>query len=162
KDSNDFVFSVILREKPDVIVLDSLWQYPGVPLDDLATTVSRLRKAVSSRIVVVGPPVVWVGIGLPELILRYFANSNSLGPQPSRAYLREDIRDLDKTLEKKARDWGVDYVSTWDAMCDPDGCLMRVGPRGRDVTAFDNSHLTLAGSAFLADAIMPRLIDVGR
>jgi len=64
-------------------------------------------------------------------------------------------------LRKKVDAWGAGYISVWDAMCNMDGCLMRVGPRGSDVTAFDDVHLTIAGSGYLADAILPQLIDVG-
>jgi len=38
-------------------------------------------------------------------------------------------------------------------LCDPEGCLTRVGPTANDVVANDIVHLSDAGSKFLADAI---------
>jgi hypothetical protein len=99
---------------------------------------------------------------LPQLILKYFANSNSLGPERTTLYLREDYRKMDGIIRRKVGAWGVDYISVWDAMCNADGCLMRVGAQGRDVTTFDNAHLTIAGSDYLADMILPQLIDIAR
>jgi len=160
EDNNNFALSVISRYQPNVVLLHSAWPLYSVTLDELRVTISTLRKAGDYKIIVLGPPVGWIK-PLPQLILKNFANSNSLGPERTNSYLRENWRETDQVLRKKVDAWGAGYISVWDAMCNMDGCLMRVGPRGSDVTAFDDVHLTIAGSGYLADAILPQLIDVG-
>lgn len=161
KDNNDFALSIISRHQPDVVLLHSTWEYPDGNIDALGSTISHLRKTGGYKIIVLGPPVAWI-MPLPQLILKYFANSNSLGPERTTLYLREDYRKMDGIIRRKVGAWGVDYISVWDAMCNADGCLMRVGAQGRDVTTFDNAHLTIAGSDYLADMILPQLIDIAR
>ena len=157
KDDNEFALALIRQHRPDIVVLSS--DYRGVTPEQLAITVQALKQIGNFRIVIVGPPVSWRGRGPQEFILRY-SSANALAPLRTNLYLYESVRDQDKILEEKARGWGVDYISVWDVMCNPEGCLTRVGPNARDISAFTSVHLTLSGSAFLADAIMPRLLGM--
>jgi hypothetical protein len=47
-------------------------------------------------------------------------------------------------------------------MCNQDGCVARTGPDGSQLMAYDNGHLTTAGSHFVANAIMPLIFDADR
>jgi len=53
---------------------------------------------------------------------------------------------------------GAEYISVWDAMCNADGCLARIGDSARDISASDQVHLTEKGSEFLIEAIIGPLL----
>jgi hypothetical protein len=46
-----------------------------------------------------------------------------------------------------------------DLMCDDEGCLTRVGDNAGDIVAWDNVHLTVAGSLYLVDRFLQALSD---
>jgi hypothetical protein len=56
---------------------------------------------------------------------------------------------------------GAEYISAWDAMCDKDGCLTRLGERPEDVVASDQHHLTERGSKFLIETIKDEIAPLG-
>jgi hypothetical protein len=53
---------------------------------------------------------------------------------------------------------GAEYISAWDAMCNADGCLTRIGDTAGDIAVSDQVHLTEKGSVFLIHAIIGRLL----
>jgi hypothetical protein len=76
---------------------------------------------------------------------------------PERTHFRSTGATLDAEMRQKALAAGVEYISAWDAFCNPDGCLTRVGKDGKDITAWDDAHLSVAGSIYLANAIKSQL-----
>jgi hypothetical protein len=56
---------------------------------------------------------------------------------------------------------GAEYISAWDAMCDKDGCLTRLGEQPEDVVASDQHHLTERGSKFLIETIKDEIAPLG-
>ena len=64
---------------------------------------------------------------------------------------------MDGRLRREALAAGVEYISAWDVFCNQDGCLTRVGNDRRNLTAWDDAHLSVAGSNFLVDSIKSRL-----
>jgi hypothetical protein len=50
--------------------------------------------------------------------------------------------------------FGAEFVSAWDAMCNTDGCLTRIGATAGDISASDQVHLTEKGSVFLVQSII--------
>jgi hypothetical protein len=53
---------------------------------------------------------------------------------------------------------GAEYISAWDAMCNADGCVTRIGDTAGDISVSDQVHLTEKGSVFLIHAIIGRLL----
>jgi hypothetical protein len=50
----------------------------------------------------------------------------------------------------------LQYVSMLEGLCNADGCLTRVGPDlFEDIESFDDGHLTLSASKYVADRIRP-------
>jgi hypothetical protein len=64
-------------------------------------------------------------------------------------------RALDQQMREQAERLGAGYVSLIDILCDADGCLTRVGERPGDVTYWDGTHFTIAGSRFVAEHLPP-------
>ena len=154
---------MIAHHKPDIVVVGAAWTYdePGFDLDKIADTIAVLRNIGIRRIVLVGPPVSWGFGGLPQVLTRYaLRHFGALLPERTHYGLSENVRAIDDALRQKARVWNVEYVSLWETMCNEEGCLARLGPAARDITAFDPQHLTLLASNFVAEATMPRILGV--
>jgi hypothetical protein len=151
KGINDFVFEQIRRTLPDIVILISTWRYDNSKFD---YTISELKRVGIKRIVVLGP-FVWWAHGLTRAMVDYYYKDARHSPMPDRTKYRAHGADLDGQIRQKAHDNDVEYISVWDVFCDQDGCLARVG--NNQLTAWDDSHLTVAGSDFLANAIESRL-----
>ncbi len=154
--TNDVVIAIIRSAKPDVILLYSTWNYPGFDPDKLDATVNALRGLPKSRIVLMGPPPMWAN-GLPQAMLEEYRAHRLAGsalPERTLLHLAAGIPGLDKALSAKAAALGVEYISVWDVLCNPSGCLTRIGD---DLTSLDYGHLTIPGAEYLAAKIMPVL-----
>lgn len=155
--SNDFVLSVIRSMKPDIVLLYSIWSsYPGFSADRLDATIAALRAARVKRIVLMGPPPMWLG-GLPQTVYQYYAAhrlNDPVIPERSRFHLAAGVSQLDQVLRAKAMSLGIEYISAWNIMCNQDGCLTRAG---ESLTTEDYGHLSTAGATFLAERLLPRL-----
>ena len=151
KGINDFVFEQIRRTLPDIVILISTWRYDNSKFD---YTISELKRVGIKRIVVLGP-FVWWAHGLTRAMVDYYYKDARHSPMPDRTKYRAYGADLDGQIRQKAHDNDVEYISVWDVFCDQDGCLARVG--NNQLTAWDDAHLTVAGSDFLANAIESRL-----
>jgi hypothetical protein len=66
---------------------------------------------------------------------------------PSESRLREKLTPL-----------GAEFISAWDALCNADGCLARIGDTAKDISASDQVHLTEKGSIFLIQSIIDRVL----
>ena len=53
---------------------------------------------------------------------------------------------------------GAEFISVWDAMCNAEGCLTRIGDSARDISATDQVHLTEKGSVFLIQSVIDRIL----
>jgi peptidoglycan/LPS O-acetylase OafA/YrhL len=148
---NDKVLAIARAIRPDIVLLHSTWDRY---LDGVAATVAALKKQTNARVVVLGS-VPWWKRGLPNEVLRYFMLRHSLIPERST---RAEADRSGETLREKLVPLGAEYISVWDAMCNADGCLTRIGEAASDITASDQVHLTEKGSVFLIGSIMDRLL----
>ena len=148
---NDKVLAIARAIRPDIVLLHSTWDRY---LDGVAAMVAALKKQTNARVVVLGS-VPWWKRGLPNEVLRYFMVHHSLIPERST---RAEADRSGETLREKLVPLGAEYISVWDAMCNADGCLTRIGEAASDITASDQVHLTEKGSVFLIGSIMDRLL----
>jgi hypothetical protein len=148
---NDKVFSLARDLQPDIVLLHSTWdQY----LDGVAETVAALKKQTGARVVILGS-VPWWKRGLPNEVLRYFMLHHRLIPE------RSDRAAADSSgarLREKLVPLGAEFISVWDAMCNADGCLARIGDRAKDISASDQVHLTEKGSEFLIQSVIDQML----
>jgi peptidoglycan/LPS O-acetylase OafA/YrhL len=148
---NDKVLSLARQIRPDIVLLHGTWEKY---LDNVAETVTALKQQTGARVVVLGPVPVWKR-GLPSEVLRYFMLHHRLMPERSN---RAEPDWTGTLLRTKLVPLGADYISAWDAMCDADGCLTRIGGSAGDISASDQVHLTEKGSEFLINSILSRLL----
>ncbi len=123
-------------------------------LDGVAETVAALKKQTTARIVVLGS-VPWWKRGLPNEVMRYFMLHHRLIPERSA---RAEADRSGAGLREKLVPLGAEYISVWDAMCNADGCLTRIGDAASDITASDQVHFTEKGSVFLVQSIIDQLL----
>ncbi|NOJ39657.1 acyltransferase family protein [Bradyrhizobium australiense] len=149
---NDKVFSLIRQIRPDIVLLHGTWEKH---LDNVAETVTALKKETNARVVVLGG-VPWWRRGLPSEVLRYFMLHRTLIPQrspdaaPPTAY--------DAIMRARLEPLGAEFISAAHALCNVQGCLTRIGDAAGDLTTSDQVHLTEKGSVFLAASIIDRLL----
>jgi peptidoglycan/LPS O-acetylase OafA/YrhL len=158
-DINRIALAALDAAKPDILLLHAIWYPDNEHLDALAATIEQAQKIGVPRIIVLGRVPVWGG-GLKQHILNYYMIHRTL---PIR--LPQSVKEkwFDRVMREKLAPYGVTFISAWDALCNPEGCLVRVPtPKGTmDITATDILHLTEAGSDYLITAIQKDLFGQG-
>src|SRR5262249_7581081 len=121
--TNDVVLSMIRSEKPDVVLMHSIWNYPNLTPGMLDRTIAALQDARVGRIVIVGPPPMWIG-GLPQAIYEYYKTHGLQGGVPERTllHLNQGVADLDRIWRAKAPDFRLDHIFLSGILCNPTGC----------------------------------------
>jgi len=164
KSINDDVVLRIGRLRPDVVILDATWGHAEAVLrEDLPRTVAQLRANGIGRIVLMGPPPSWQGVGLSHNVLDYYRQTGAVLPE--RTFFRSNdewTRERDALFRGLTRELGIDYISVRDVFCNDAGCLSRIGPDGSQLTAFDPGHLTVPGAIFLASHTLDELLGPPR
>jgi len=148
---NDKVLSLARELKPDIVLLHSTW---GGNLDGVAATVAALKKETDARIIVLGT-VPWWKRGLPNEVLRYYFLHHSLIPRRSDRAERDGSA---AALRARLVPLGAQFISAWDALCNADGCLTRIGDKAGDIVASDQVHLTEKGSVYLVQSVIDEVL----
>jgi peptidoglycan/LPS O-acetylase OafA/YrhL len=159
KENNDFVMQQIAKLRPDVVVLHGTWLNAQADIEKgVAETVRQLKALQIRKIVFLGPPPRWNGIGLSANVVDYYYE-HGLKIIPSRTKYRLVEEDVDEQMRRIALQNEIQYISIQKILCNPDGCLVRIGPDGRDLTAFDPGHVTLPGAIYVTRRILPDLLN---
>lgn len=145
---NDRILTIAQKIDPDIVLLHGV---TDSHLDNVAETVTALKKLTKARVVVLGPVPTWRR-GLPHEVLRYFMLHDRLIPARSDGAVSSNWPD--RLLRAKVVPLGAEFISVWDALCNADGCLTRIGDSAGDISASDQVHLTEKGSVFLVQAII--------
>jgi peptidoglycan/LPS O-acetylase OafA/YrhL len=148
---NDKVLALVRDIRPDIVLLHGTWDRY---LDNVAETVTALKQQTNARVIVLGS-VPWWKRGLPNEVLRDFMLHHRLIPERSN---RAEADMSGAKLRAKLVPLGAEYISVWDALCNADGCLTRIGDSAKDISSSDQVHLTEKGSEFLIHAIIDRLL----
>jgi len=149
---NDKILARAREINPDIVLLEG----PSDRyLDNVAETVAALKKETNARVVVLGPVPTWRR-GLPNEVLRYFMLHHRLIAERSSDAVSSNWPDA--ILRARLVPLGAEYISVWDAMCNADGCLTRIGDAASDISASDQVHLTEKGSVFLVQSIIDQLL----
>jgi len=165
----DDVERKIPQLSPKVAIIAGAWSWyvddprARLNLRALTATVKRLYSLGVGHVIVIGPVPRW-DWPLPRLLLLE-SNTTPLVPGASPQYIRnrllKDTRDLDSRIRQAVVAGGGRFVSAIDTLCDQGrGCLaMVVTADGAEPTAWDQDHLTSAGSTAFIEAIWKREIE---
>jgi hypothetical protein len=155
----ELTFSALRQAQPDLVLLDALWAWWDSEdfMRRLSQQVAMLNGLKVPRIIIVGPIPAWVG-GLPRALVDYHKMHHELIPARSSFRVIPEWFDFQKRFRRQVQKF-AEYISLWDLLCDEMECLTRVGERADDLIAFDEAHLTLRGSRYVAEAIAPCLFS---
>ena len=145
---NRRVFDFVLSSHPDVMLLHAMWGR-STDLEKLRATIRTLRNNGVQRIVLLGPVPVWKRT-LPLSLINAYRLSHEL---PNRIGTGVSGPEEDQMMEAFSKGEGIEYVSARKVLCDPSGCLTKVGAAPSDVLVTDIIHLSEQGSRFLIAAI---------
>jgi peptidoglycan/LPS O-acetylase OafA/YrhL len=161
KGNNDFVLKRIKELRPELVILHSNWAYSPESIEKgLRETIKELNAA-SIKVVLLGPVPGWgggSGDGLSANVIDYYYE-HRFTLIPERTTYRLNNIGQDEQMRLLAEKVGARYVSAWNAMCDANGCLARIGEDGAKLTAFDGGHMTVEGSTYLANKVLPELLQ---
>jgi peptidoglycan/LPS O-acetylase OafA/YrhL len=140
---------------PDIVVLHAIWNPAEEHLKALLRTIGRIREKGAGRIIVLGRVPAWHG-GLPRQVFRSYTFHRFL---PERLEQPSGQNWTDAFIRERIEPSGAIFISAWDALCRERDCLVRVpnGEGGESIMAFDEVHLTEAGSRFLIRTLEPTL-----
>jgi peptidoglycan/LPS O-acetylase OafA/YrhL len=152
-DANDIAFGFVKSSRPDIVLLHAMWDRRD-DLDRLGETIRQLKALNVPRIVILGPVPVWKRT-LPHALVNFYRFRHFI---PDRIATGVGGTESDQRMEAFSRTAGVDCISAWHVLCNPEGCLTHAGPTADDVLVTDIVHLSEAGSRYLIDAIVTRLL----
>lgn len=147
-DANDIVFDFIKSSRPEIVLLHAMWD-DNNDLDKLRETIRHLRAINIPRIVILGPVPVWKRT-LPHSLVNFYRFQHTI---PDRIAAGVSGPQSDVRIEAFSKAEGVEFISARKALCNPDGCLTRIGPTANEVVTTDIVHLSDAGSEFLVEAL---------
>jgi peptidoglycan/LPS O-acetylase OafA/YrhL len=146
--ANNIVFGFIKSSHPKIVLLHAMWD-ENKDLDKLGDTIGQLKALNIPRIVILGPVPVWKRT-LPHSLVNAYRLQHAIA---DRIATGVSGPQGDERMQAVSRAAGVEYISARHALCNPEGCLTRVGPTANDVVTTDIVHLSDAGSSFLIEAI---------
>jgi hypothetical protein len=155
KEVNDHVLGKLVELAPAKVFLHANWGlYKALePAENIHKTILSIRETLPhAEVIVVGPVPQW-NPSLPVFLLRrrinldgeHFVTNPALG----------ELRLMDQTLREQSIRHGAVYLSPLQALCTESKCVATVAERNAVVPiAWDEAHLTEAGSIFLATRLL--------
>jgi peptidoglycan/LPS O-acetylase OafA/YrhL len=143
--------------KPDIVVIGAAWpQYKH--LERISDTVREFQRIGVSRIVVIGSVPAWPQP--PQMMLYKAYRADPRRGVPDRLF-GFDTRTVavDRQLRDITSSLGVAYISAYDALCNDNGCLVRLGDTARDIVQVDLTHFSAAGSSFFVRQIAQQIFE---
>jgi hypothetical protein len=158
KDINHFVLNDIGRLQPKEVFLHADWLAYLNP--DFSQSLKKTLQAIhqiapDTKITIVGGVPQWWP-SLPVVILRSHLTLDR--EQFMQNPLFGELSRLDAELRSIALANGASFISAISALCGPQGCKVVIYADHRfQLMAWDRTHLTEAGSIFLAGKLLERL-----
>jgi len=141
KDINDFVLSVVLSHKPEIVILAGVWT--SAAMDDLRKTLGLLTQNGISVVVLGNTPVFVESV--PDYLSR-----RPVADIKVRQYADAEA-DL-RALLQPERIANVRYISLQEITCPTRRCALT--DKAGHPYYFDQGHLTGEGSRWIADKIV--------
>ena len=162
---NRGTLTLIEAKKPSLVVMASRWQRDQSGLDEkVGATLQQLRSAGAQEILLFGPPPEWTPT-LRHFLVRKAGVRDELAERYSPpAVTFAETKALDKRLQLLSQKLGFRYVSLIKALCNAEGCVVRVGHElPADLITMDYDHFTrsasisVMGSPLAKDAVSASL-----
>lgn len=88
-------------------------------------------------------------INQPRVSLRLWQRSGAV-PERTLTYVDPSVQPVNARIAAAARGAGAVFISPFDLLCNPSGCLLSADTKSAVPIVWDNSHLTDAGSDLVA------------
>jgi hypothetical protein len=151
---NDIALARILEVRPDILILASGWIVSSALLDKLDETISKLREASITPVVLGAPP--FYRASIPRVLAERLKAGNRdpfSGPDLAPGFTLEMDAAIEKHLQNRS---DVRFVSIIKTACPGNQCPIVIN--GKTPLHFDPLHLTSAGSTFFAIALLPSIL----
>ena len=164
-EANNNRLKIVSEVKPNTILIT--WLVDGInAVNTKDETILQINKTINkiltvspnSKVIVIGPFPRWQDT-LRKQLLNYYSTHKMEPPVYMNHGLVKKDRDFDLFLSQNLRRKNVVYISSYDSLCNADGCLTRVSDNVSDLTAIDWGHLTSAGSVYLVEKIKNLVFD---
>jgi len=156
-------FETVKATRPDVLLIDSHWLHASDAVffknmghwpsytDYLMDRFRFIAGLGAKHVIIVGQIPTWK-TDLPNILIRQYVSHGQEIPEKSLLELEPLSLDMDARMRSLAYPTSFKYISLTDLLCDPLGCMTRVGPDLRtDLMVWDYGHLTAAGAKFVMD-----------
>jgi peptidoglycan/LPS O-acetylase OafA/YrhL len=159
---NDAVLAQLRVLKPDVVVLEAHWALyhdddtEAFDSSELRKTVAALQQLGIGRIVVMGSLPSWK-IYQPRVALEIWRRQHVVLDR-TRQFLDPAVFQADDFVRAAVRGTGAIFVSPLALLCDPRGCLISTDAHVPTPVAWDNDHLSIAGSSLLANRALKEVL----
>jgi peptidoglycan/LPS O-acetylase OafA/YrhL len=168
KEFNDFVVAELRTLHPDVLIMGGHWAiytaetgWAGFNAAGLRRSVQTVQQLGIPTIIVMGNLPTWK-IYQPRVALDLWRHRHELTNR-SKELLDPAAFDADIFARNAVAGTAAIFVSPIAALCDQDGCMLSSDPHMPTPLAWDNDHLSLAGSSLLVNlALKPFLSGAPR
>lgn len=154
KSFNQSVIEALPSMAPDVVIIEGHWALyggiNGLPQFDpaaLRETVEKIHAIGVRRIIVMGSLPTWK-IYQPRASFEIWRRHHEL-PERSSEFLDASPLAADRMVRAAITGTSAVFVSPIEQLCDSRGCLISADPRRPIPMAWDNDHLSVAGSSLL-------------
>jgi peptidoglycan/LPS O-acetylase OafA/YrhL len=152
---NDFVVREIKSLSPDAVIIEAHWAlyspvngWPNFDPAALRETVRTLERMGIRRVVVMGSLPSWK-IYQPRVAFEIWRQAHVLEDR-TREYLDPAPFAADTPVRAAVAGTGAIFVSPIALLCNDGGCLISAEPHAAVPIAWDNDHLSIAGSELVA------------
>jgi hypothetical protein len=158
---NDRVLERISAVKPKTVLMQGLWRFgyqsPGF-FEKLDRTIALMKQAGVEHIVVLGQ-LPLRDEKLPTILQRRYLLAGKPVPERSMIGIDPEFFAVDPAFARHLAGSPARFVPAMDALCNADGCRVTVGSDlATDLIAFDEGHLTTAGSRFVTTTLLAPLL----
>jgi peptidoglycan/LPS O-acetylase OafA/YrhL len=159
RNCESFNDSVIVRFRsllPDVLILEAHWAlysgangWPDFDISMLRRTIEALQAMGIHRIVVMGSLPTWK-IHQPRIAFELWRQEGVIQDRTAK-FLDAEPFSADRSVRSAVLGTEATFISPIDFLCESGACLISTDPHIATPVAWDNDHLSLAGSAFLVE-----------
>jgi peptidoglycan/LPS O-acetylase OafA/YrhL len=159
---NDAVIRQLTALHPAIVILEAHWAlYMEGPIsrfdpNALRNTIQALADSGVPRIVVMGSLPSWK-IFQPRAAFLVWRRTHALVAR-SNLYLDDAAFAADHRVHEAVAGTPAIFVSPVSLLCNPRGCLLSADPQHHSPVAWDNDHLSLAGSSLLIRLAMGDIV----
>jgi hypothetical protein len=159
---NDFVVAELQKLSPDAVIIEAHWAlynadngWPNFDAASLRETVRTLQRMGIRRVVVMGSLPTWT-IYQPRVAFEIWRERHVLEDR-TREYLDPAPFAADSLARAAVQGTGAVFVSPIALLCNGGGCLISTEPHAEVPVAWDNDHLSVAGSELVAGLALQSL-----